>query len=118
MRENRPGSYTAPITIRKRVDSPTRDGGNKVDWTDSSNFEDYHSTFCRVAKQNSREFYQAKQLQEDLSSVLIVRSSTKTRAIKATMRILFRGRTLEVLGSFDLEELLSEVFLMVKEPKS
>lgn len=113
----RRGDYPIPIAIKKRKAAPTRDANGKVDWNDAANYDDYHSTFARFGNQGGREFQSAKQAQQEISAVLITRSSSKTRDLDGTYRIVFRGRTLEVIESFDLAESLDEVQILCKESK-
>lgn len=117
LRKSREGDYAIPITIQKRIASPVRDANNKTDWTDPANYETHLATFCRIEKQSGREFMFARQLQSDLSAILIVRSSSLTRQVDATFRVLFRGRTLEVVESFDIEERLAEIEIHCREAK-
>jgi len=118
LRNQREGDYTVPITIKKRIANPTRDANNKVDWTDSANFETRTKTFCRVVSQSGRQFFAARQIQSDISEILITRSSELTRSIESTDRIILRGRTLEVSESYDIGERLGEIEIHCKEAKT
>jgi len=118
LRKQREGDYPIPLVIKKRVSEPTRDENNKVDWTDSANYETRISTFCRVKNQSGRQYFAAKQIQSEVSEILVTRSNESTRAISSTDRITFRNRTLEIVESYDVGERLAEVEIHCKEAKT
>lgn len=111
-------NYPIRVTVQRKKAAPTTDANNKVDWTDPNNWETLYQPYVRVANQAGRQFFNAKQVQDDLTMILFTPYCSEASTITGGNRIIFKGRTIEVAAALDLTETGSkEVQINCREVK-
>lgn len=80
-------------------------------------WEDMKTVWSAIMPEDGREFYRAKQENQEISGLLRIRyypgllETLKTHPV----RVFFRGRYLEILWARDMQELRKEMLVAYKE---
>lgn len=109
------GARNVRIEIQELDPDATPDDSGRVDETNNDNWREYFSCWAKVMHRGGREFLEARQVNADLTELLQVLASTKTKAIEPTMRIRMKGRTLGILSSYNVGEMNETVEIQCKE---
>ena len=103
------GKYRHKVTIRNST--LTDNAMNEEVRTPSV----YTTTRVRLKTQGAREVVAANQTQGERTHRFFARSNKKNRAITPKMTLLFEGRNLEIVGSWDIDGMREEVVIDCKE---
>lgn len=107
--------YRHRITIEHLTGAVGVDG--VVDEADDSNWSEFHKCRAKVQSRSSREFYRAQQVHADLTHLIEILSSKKSRLITAKMRVKLDSRKLNIVSATDVDEMKRVVELVCVEPK-
>lgn len=109
------GNFNTRISIEELNPEAEPDASGRVDESDDANWTKYFDCWARVMHHGGREFFNAKQVQADLSELLQVFYCRKTRDVTTKMRIRMRDRTLGILATYNVEERNEVVEIQCKE---
>lgn len=90
------GDLDQRVTIQKIKDSATVGNTGHIDKTDDDNWENHLTRWAAVEEKDSREFVRAKQFDEQIVEMITLRADTQSRTITSEMRIIWRGRLLNI----------------------
>lgn len=82
------------------------DGSETITWTTLA------TIWAGITSSGGREFWQAKQTNSEISHLIAVRYRAK---ISPRYRLVYSGRTLEILSVVNPDEGMTELHLMCKE---
>lgn len=86
------GTLNKRATFQSEVSVPDGAGGSTLSW------QDYVTVWAQLSPERAREKIQQGRIADASAGVLRVRSSTATRLIDATYRVLVDGVTYNVRG--------------------
>jgi len=109
------GQFHKEVVIRKPDPEATRDASGRVDLSDDKNWTTHAHRFARFVNQAGREFFQAQQVQADVTDIVELFYDKETASITPTYRLEFDDRKLEILSVFNVAERNTTMKLVCKE---
>lgn len=106
-----PGTRNKRITIERNTRSP--DGSGQL----TNTWATHLTRWAEVTPVNGGEKFKQHQLLPEVNYVLFLVSDTSTRGITTKDRVKYKGRILEILSAYDVDEANFEVMLQCKEMK-
>lgn len=102
------GELRHRITLQQKTVARDAMGGEIETWNDIA------TVWASKAHQTSREFFAAQKINAEITVLFIIRYR---RNVDTKMRVIFSGKTYDILGADDLDGRRRELWLMAKVVK-
>lgn len=112
---NNAGDFDKYIRIEQPNDDAAENSAGELDLTEDTSWKLFHRCWAQVETQGGREVERLKQNTPDLSHIVRVRYSSKTKSLDPTMRLVLGDRKLELISAYDKNEQHEVVEMMCRE---